>query len=112
MNWELIFKLIKRYIHFYLTNYLWYIGWKRRRNFTSILILLKTLLGNSKNVVIPKNYFSCNGQGKIVFDSDNNKKIEIGHCLTFILNFKINLNHENNDSNLCHLININFANKS
>ena len=40
------------------------------------------------------------------------KKIEIGHCLTFILNFKINLNHENNDSNLCHLININFANKS
>ena len=89
-----------------------YRGGKGDENFTSILILLNTLLGDSENILIPRNYFACNGQGKIIFDSDNNKKIEIGYCLTFILNFKISLNHENSDSNLCHLINITFDNKS
>ena len=76
------------------------------------LILINAILGDTENYIIPRNYFACNGQGKIIFDSDNNKSLEIGYCLTFILNFKINFNPEIKDSNICNLVKIKFNNKS
>ena len=101
-------------IYSYLFNNLSliYRGEKGEENFNDILILLKTILGDYENVIKPRNYFVCNGHGKIVIESDNIKKIEMGYCLTFILNFKINVIGANIDSNLCHLINIQLDNKS
>ena len=88
-----------------------YRGEKNGDDFYSNLILLNTILGDTENKIKPRNYFACNGQGKFIFDTENNK-LEFGYCLTFILNFKINLNLNNKKSNLCNLIKIKLNNKS
>ena len=78
-------------------------------NFYNNLIFLNTILGDTENLLKPRNYFTCHGHGKIIYDSDNNKKLEIGYCLTFILNFKITLTHDLN-KNVSKLITLRFDN--
>ena len=97
-------------IYTYLFNNLSliYRGEKNEEHFYNNLILLNTILSDTANYVKPRNYFACNGEGKFIFDSEN---IEIGYCLTFILNFKINVNLDNKDSNICNLLKIKLDNK-
>ena len=70
------------------------------------LILLNSILGETENILKPRNYFACNGSGKIVFELDNDdKKIKFENCFVFILSFYINLNKDDNEDNyLCNLI--------
>ena len=71
------------------------------------LTLLSTILGETENCVKPRNYFACNGQGKIIFESENEKSIKVGYCMIFILNFFINYNDINSgETNICNLIKI------
>ena len=99
------------YIYLFNNLSLIYRGEIGQENFYSNLVLLNTILGGTENYLKPRNYFACNGEGKFIFDNDN-KKMEIGFCLTFIMNFKINLNPQNKDSNICNLLKIKFNNKT
>ena len=65
------------------------------------LILLNTILGETENCLKPKNYFACNGQGKILFEPENAKKLKFGNTLIFILNFFITSNEA---TNICNFI--------
>ena len=100
-------------IYLYLFNNLSliYRGELGKEYFYNNLVLLNTILGDTENYLKPRNYFACNGQGKFIFDNDN-KRMQIGFCLTLILSFKINLDPENNDSNICNLVKIIFNNKT
>ena len=100
-------------IYLYLFNNLSliYRGELGQENLYNNLVLLNTILGGTENYLKPRNYFACNGEGKFIFDNDN-KKMQIGYCLTLIMNFKINLNSQNRDTNICNLTLIKFNNKS
>ena len=75
--------------------------------FNDNLTLLNSILGETENILKPRNYFTCNGTGKIMFEADNNKKIKFEDCLIFILSFYINLDRESNDNKyLCNIISI------
>ena len=50
-------------------------------------LTLLDVLFNYKEKVSPRNYFSLSGNGKFSLDLKN-KKIKIGFCMTFIINFK------------------------
>ena len=97
------------YIYLFNNLSLIYRGEQSENNFYNNLILLNTILGDTENCLKPRNYFTCHGHGKLIYDSDNNKKLEIGYCLTFILNFKITLTHDLN-KNLSKLITVIFDN--
>ena len=101
-------------IYSYLFNKLSliYRGELGEEHFYKILFLINVILGDTINHLKPRNYFACNGQGKFIFDSDKNNKLELGFCLTFILNFKINLNLDNMESNLCNIVKIKLNNKT
>ena len=78
------------------------------------LTLLNTVLGDTMNSQKPFNYFACPGNNTFELDLSN-KKIEIGKCLTIIINFKIgnfNLNKEDNikEDQIITLMKINFSN--
>ena len=100
-------------IYCYLFNKLSliYRGDQGDENFTDILNLLNTLLGETENYLKPRNYFACNGQGKFILELDN-KNLEIGYCLTFIINFKVNRNISIEESKICNLLTIKMNNKS
>ena len=71
------------------------------------LTLLNTILDETENCIKPRNYFACNGQGKIIFESENEKNLKVGYCMIFILNFFFNFNDINNkETNICNLIRI------
>ena len=97
------------YIYLFNNLSLIYRGEQNENNFYNNLILLNTILGDTENCLKPRNYFTSHGHGKVIYDSDNNKKLEIGYCLTFILNFKITLTHDLN-KNLSKLITVIFDN--
>ena len=97
------------YIYLFNNLSLIYRGEQNEHNFYNNLILLNTILGDTENCLKPRNYFTSHGHGKVIYDSDNNKKLEIGYCLTFIMNFKIALTH-NLNKNLSKLITVIFDN--
>ena len=70
------------------------------------LTLLNNILGETENCLKPKNYFACNGKGKIIFESENDNAIKFGNCLIFILNFFLNISNKIEDANICNLITI------
>ena len=75
--------------------------------FNDNLTLLNSILGETENCIKPKNYLACNGQGKILFEPENDKKIKFGHSLIFILNFFVNFNNvSHKEENICNLITI------
>ena len=78
------------------------------------LTLLNAILGETENYVNPKNYIACNGQGKIVFELEKDKKIQVNNHLIFILNFYINLEREReyNEESSCQLITLKIEKKS
>ena len=79
----------------------------------NLLTLLKSILGDTDNMLKPRNYFSCSGNGRFEIDLSK-EKIEIGTYLTFIINFKIQLSkeaQEHSDSlSTAKLIKIDFSN--
>ena len=99
-------------VYLYLFNHLSliYKGKEGEENFTNILNLLKILLGETENYVNPRNYFACNGNCKIILNSEN-KNLRLGYCLTFILNFKTNINPNEEKAKIT-LLKIKFNNKS
>ena len=77
------------------------------------LTLLNTILEDTTNIQKPFNYFACPGNNNFEVDFSNNK-IEMGKCLTIIINFKISnssLNkEETGDEQIVTLMKINFSN--
>ena len=77
------------------------------------LTLLNAILGDTMNIQKPFNYFACPGNNNFEVDFSNNK-IDIGKCLTIIINFKISnssLNKEDTgDEQIVTLMKINFSN--
>ena len=61
---------------------------KTPENLYNHLTLLNSLLDYKEKIPKPFNYYSLSGKGKLALDL-NKKKIKIGYCMTFILNFKI-----------------------
>ena len=57
--------------------------------FTSYLTYLNSLLGETDNIVKPRNYFACSGNCRFELNIDKRMKLEVGYSLTFIINFKI-----------------------
>ena len=82
-------------------------------NLNKHLSFLNILLSETDNYQKPRHYFSCNEIGKFEIDLSN-EKIEVGHYLTFIINFKINtsfLSEEDKEKlPLASLIKIDFSN--
>ena len=72
------------------------------------LTLLNSILGETENYVKPRNYLASNGSGKIIFENDKDKDIQLGNSLIFILNFFINYDKDNNEDNTCSLITVNL----
>ena len=57
--------------------------------FTNYLTYLNSLLGETDNIVKPRNYFACCGNCIFELNIDKRMKLEVGYSLTFIINFKI-----------------------
>ena len=83
------------------------------KRLTEYLTLLNTIVGDTINTQKPYNYYSCLGKNKFEIDLSN-KKIPLGKCLNFIINFKVsnsNINKEdNNEEQIVSLMKINFSN--
>ena len=79
--------------------------------FYSCLVLLNTILGETMNHLKPRNYFSCSGEGK--FEMRFNNKVEVGNCLTLIMNFKIGVcksaDEDPNSGQISNLVTLNFS---
>ena len=82
---------------------------KTPQNLYSYLILLNTLLTYKEKVPKPFNYFTLSGNGKFSLDLTN-KKLNVGYCMSFIINFKIYESEKN--EGICSLLNISFSNKT
>ena len=82
---------------------------KTPENLNNYLTLLNTLLFYKEKIPKPLNYFVSSGKGKFSLDL-NNKKLKIGYCMSFILNFKIGESNKNDE--ISSLFNITFSNKS
>ena len=81
---------------------------KNPENLSDYLTLLDTLLSFKEKIPKPRNYFTLNGKMNSKFSVDlNNKRLKMGYCTSFILNFKIpEIDIEEETSNL---INIKFS---
>ena len=81
---------------------------KNPENLSDYLTLLDTLLSFKEKIPKPRNYFTLNGKMNSKFSVDlNNKRLKMGKCTSFILNFKIpEIDIEEETSNL---INIKFS---
>ena len=79
-------------------------------NLFNLLTLLNTILGETDNMLKPRNYFSCSGAGRFEVDL-NKEKIELGTYLTFVINFKIGASLKNPEAlGNANLIKIDFTN--
>ena len=83
-------------------------------NIRNYLTLLYTILGETDSSVKPRNYFSCNGNGRFILDC--NEHILVGYSFTIIMNFKIgksDLVEEDTDiERISHLVILNFSNNT
>ena len=83
------------------------------KKFTLYLTLLNSILGETENILKPRNYFSCFGNCKFELNIDRRIKLEIGYVLTFIINFKIGtfLENEKGDNEIIsNILKIEFSN--
>ena len=76
------------------------------------LFLLNNILGETENIIKPRNYFACNGDGKIIFEPEKDKPIQIGNDLILSLNFFINENIKYEKESVCSLVAIKVENAS
>lgn len=83
-------------------------------NIKNYLKLLYTILGETKNCSKPRNYFSCNGNGRFILDS--HEHILVGYSFTVIMNFKIGKSDLVEDDidieRISHLVILNFSNNA
>ena len=81
---------------------------------TLYLTLLQSILGETENIIKPRNYFSCFGNCKFELNIDKKNKLDVGYSLTFIINFKIgNLSsfiEKENKEIISNLMKIKFSN--
>ena len=82
---------------------------KTPQNLYNHLTLLNTILAYKEKIVKPRNYFAVSGNDKFALDL-NEKKINIGYCMTFVLNFKIG--ESTNTDDIASLFNITFSNNT
>ena len=75
------------------------------------LELLNAILGETENIIKPRNYFACSGNCKFELNIDSRIKLDVGYALTFILNFKIGMLPENSENEIIsNLVKIEFSN--
>ena len=80
---------------------------------TLYLTLLNSILGDTDNIVKPRNYFSCFGDCKFELNIDRKIKLETGYVLTFIINFKIgtlSASEKKDNEIISNLLKIEFSN--
>ena len=86
----------------------------KTNNINNYLTLLYTILDDTSYCIKPRNYFSCNGDGRFILDF--NEQIFVGYSFTVIMNFRISLSNlieENPDiERISNLVNINFSNNT
>ena len=82
---------------------------KTPENLYSHLTMLNTLLAYKEKIPKPRNYFALSGNGKFVLDLKE-KKLNIGYCMTLILNFKIG--ESKKEDEISTLFNIKFSNNT
>ena len=80
----------------------------------SYLTLLNAILGETENIIKPRNYFACSGNCHFVLNIDRKTKLDIGQAITFIINFKIgslsSLNDQPDKEIISNLMKIEFSN--
>ena len=75
------------------------------------LELLNAILGETENIIKPRNYYACSGNCKFELNIDSRIKLDVGYALTFILNFKIGMLPENSENEIIsNLVKIEFSN--
>ena len=81
-------------------------------NVYNYLKLISSVLCETDNIVKPKNYFACCGNGKFVVDLKENP-IEVSYSFTINVNFKLNIYEDKNPNKnrVSNLIKIYFSNK-
>ena len=83
---------------------------KTPQNLHNHLTLLNTLLTYKEKVPKPLNYFTLSGNGKLALDLSE-KKLKIGYCMSFIINFKIGESSKKTEE-ISSLFDIKFSNKT
>ena len=80
----------------------------------SYLTLLNAILGETENIIKPRNYFACSGKCKFDLNIDRKIKLDIGQAITFIINFRIaslsSLNDNPDKEIISNLMVIEFSN--
>ena len=78
------------------------------------LNILYAILDETDNYVKPRNYFSCNGNGRFILDCS--EQILVGYSFTIMVNFKISKSDAIEDDidieRISNLIRINFSNNT
>ena len=82
---------------------------KTPQNLYNHFELLDTLLSYNEKIPKPRNYYTMSGNGKFSLLLNENA-INVGYCMTFSLNFKINISHQNKD--ISYLLKISFSNNT
>ena len=83
---------------------------KTPQNLYNHLALLNTLLSYKEKIPKPLNYFTLGGNGKLALDLSE-KKLKIGYCMSFIINFKIAESSKKTEE-ISSLFHIKFSNKT
>ena len=80
----------------------------------SYLTLLNTMVGETENIIKPRNYFACSGNCKFELNKDSRIKLGVGYAITFIMNFKIGIlssvNEKSENEIISNLLKIEFLN--
>ena len=82
---------------------------KTPENLYNHLSLLNILLAYKEKIPKPRNFFALSGNGKFSLDLKE-KKINIGYCMSFIINFKIG--DSQNIEGMSNIINVKFSNNT
>ena len=82
---------------------------KTPQNLYNHFELLDTLLSYNEKIPKPRNYFTMSGNGKFSL-CVKEKGLNIGYCMTFAINFKINVPQKS--KNISNLIKIKFSNNT
>ena len=79
------------------------------QNLYYTLKFINTLLEHKKKIIKPRNFFALSGKGKFVLDLKD-KKLNIGYCMSFIINFKIGQSQKM--EGISNLISVKFSNNT
>ena len=83
---------------------------KTKENLCNYLTLLDVLLSFKEKIPKPRNYFSLSGNNSKFSLDLTNKRLDLGYCTSFILNFKIP--DDNIEDEVSNLISIKFSNET